>query len=376
MRNPIRSCFCFLAFACISSLVAFAEASSVSSAPSAFAAYPPGVSGDYVVYRDYSWKEPTWVGFLRYDDSTWGAFVKTPSVSSDVRVLFRAELSDGELVLTGQKIVSNISQADVLAVNYLMGTLPDLVSWRNIAAREGSILPSSADVPGSARLASGAGRSDLLPPCVSLARDRAEFGGAVSLLFAPEVPVFNLASMRNASGGQMLELVRAGRVRSGGDEAFFGFVSPGPVKAGSALSVPANRKVERRTVDGVELALDGQWTMVADNTFFLGNSAVVIVDTLDLGLMQIPRDGLALSLLRLFSLSSESSWVSPSSFALSGKASRFRIESTAYDVESGTQNRDIKLCVPSVDGKRCAVVSLTVNETAYRANKAYFDALF
>ncbi len=365
-----------LAFACIPSLVALAEASSVSSAPSVFAAYPPGVSGDYVVYRDYSWKEPTWVGFLRYDDSTWGAFVKTPSASSDVRVLFRAELSDGELVLTGQKIVSNISQADVLAVNYLMGTLPDLVSWRSLAAREGAVLPASAAVPGSARSTTGAGRSDLLPPCVSLARDRAEFGGEVSLLFAPEVPVFNLASMRNASGGQMLELARAGRVRSGGDEAFFGFVPPRPAKEGSALSVPANRKVERRIVDGVELALDGQWTMVADNTFFLGNSAVVIVDTLDLGLMQIPRERLALSLLRLFSLSSESSWVSPSSLAVSGTASRFRIEGTAYDVESGTQNRDIKLCVPSADGKRCAVVSLTVNETAYRANKAYFDALF
>ena len=34
-------------------------------------------SGDYVIYRDYSWKAPTWIGFLYYNDETYGAFIRT-----------------------------------------------------------------------------------------------------------------------------------------------------------------------------------------------------------------------------------------------------------------------------------------------------------
>lgn len=363
MRITTRLVLFFLAFALSSGVVAVA-APKGESAEATVSRYPESLSGDYVVYRDFSWKEPTWVGFLRYDESTWGAFVKTPSSGSDVRILFRAERSENQLVLTGQNIISKITQADVPAVNYLMQTLPDLFAWRLLAQTEGSVLPSTPS------------RSDLLPRCVSLARTKEEFGGDITLFFAPEIPVFNLSSMVGSGKNAILSLERAGRIQSGGDAAFFDFVTQGEPKAGAALSVPAARKTEKRVVDGVELLLDGQWTMVADNTFFLGNSAVIIVDTLDIALMQIPREELALSLVRLFSLSNGVSWVAPAALSITGTAKRFRIENSIYDAESGTVNRDIKLCVPSADGKKCAVATLSVNEGAYRANKAYFDSLF
>lgn len=379
MRITLRFYLFLLIFALFSG-VAIAAPKAASSAK-LMAQYPESLSGDFVVYRDYSWKSPTWIGFLRYDDSTWGAFVKTPSSGSDVRILFRAERSGGTLVLTGQNIISKISQGDVPAVNYLMQLLPDLAAWRYQAESEGIVLPAAQAVSGAAGSPLGK-RSELLPPCVSLTRDRAEFGGAVALFFAPEVPVFNLAAMQGSGSGSdsgsgaMLALERAGRIQSGGDDAFFAFVPRGEPKPGASLTVPQARKTEKRSVDGIELSLDGQWTMVADNTFFLGNSAVIIVDTLDLALMQIPRDNLALSLVRLFSLSSGASWASPDALSMSGTAKRFRIENSIYDAVSGTMNRDIKLCVPSADGKRCAVATLSVNETAYRANKAYFDSIF
>lgn len=59
--------------------------------------YPSGVSGEYVVYRDYSWKAPTWIGFLYYDDSTWGAFSFTPSTGSRVSVLLGRKKQRGSL---------------------------------------------------------------------------------------------------------------------------------------------------------------------------------------------------------------------------------------------------------------------------------------
>jgi len=360
-RRAFAVAFCLTVFA----IQSFAAPKS-GSASAAMSSYPASISGDYVVYRDYTWKAPTWIGFLRYDDSTWGAFVITPSSGTNVSILFRSERVDGAMVLTGQNIISKITNADVGAVNYLMQLLPDLSSWRLAAAKDGNTVVATKEAP----------RSELLPPAVSLSLTRAEFGGDITLTFAPEIPVFNLQSMAGSGGKAMLSLERYGRIQTGGDAAFFGFAPRPAAKSGPALAVPASRKTEARTVDGVTLSLDGQWTMIADNTFFLGNSAVIIVDTLDLALMQVPRENLSLSLVRLFSLSSGTAWSDPSALAVSGTAKRFRVENTFYDMESGTVNRDIKLCVPSSDGKKCTVVSLSVNETAYRANKAYFDSLF
>ena len=351
-----------------------ATGTGASSASSLFSAFPASVSGDYVVYRDYTWGKPTWVGFLYYNDTTYGAFVITPETGSNVSLLFSAEILDGKMVLTGQNIISKITPDDVLAVNYLMRLLPDLYSWR--MSSDSASFAVTAGVSSGAVAGKAAVRSPLLPSLVTQKRNLQSFGGDVSLSFAPEIPLFGLRDITSASGNPSLELVRMGRVQSGGDKEFFAFKPMGDVKAGIGLSVPSARKVESKTVDGVKLNLDGQWTMVADNTFFLGNAAVIIVDTLDLSLMQIPRENLPLSLMRMFSLSSMTSLTTPSELSLNGNAKKFRIVNLIYDVESGSLHRDIKTCIPSADGKTCAVVSLSVSETAYRANAAYFDSLY
>lgn len=344
-------------------------------AASVFSAFPSGVSGDYVVYRDYTWEKPTWIGFLYYNETTYGAFVITPETGANVSLLFSAEILDGKMVLTGQNIISRITQDDVLGVNYIMRLLPDLYSWR-MGPDSAAFTVNAPTVTTGAVAGKAAVRSSLLPSLVTQKRNLPSFGGDVSLVFAPEIPVFGLRGITSAAGKASLELARMGRVQSGGDKEFFAFKPMGAVKAGTVLSVPASRKSESKTVDGVKLNLDGQWTMVADNTFFLGDAAVIIVDTLDLSLMQIPRENLPLSLVRLFSLSSQSSWTTPSELSVSGSAKKFRIVNLMYDVESGSLHRDIKACIPGADGKTCAIVSLSVSETAYGANAAYFDSLF
>jgi len=294
-----------------------------------------------------------------------------------VSLLFSAEILDGKMVLTGQNIISKITPNDVLAVNYLMRLLPDLYSWR--MSGDGALFAArapGASAAGTDPAKGSAPRSPLLPALVEQKRNIPSFGGDASLVFAPEIPLFGLRGITSASGNPSLELVRMGRVQSGGDKEFFAFKPMGDVKGGTVLSVPSARKVESKTVDGVKLNLDDQWTMVADNTFFLGNAAVIIVDTLDLSLMQIPRENLPLSLMRLFSLSSTTSLTTPSELSLNGNAKKFRIVNLIYDVESGSLHRDIKTCIPGADGKTCAVVSLSVSETAYGANVAYFDSLF
>lgn len=366
------------AFVCVALLVCpvyskgKAEASQVGMIPAeknqvleTLASYPSGVSGEYVVYRDYSWKAPTWIGFLYYDDSTWGAFSFTPSTGSRVSVLFRTEEADGQLILTGQQIISEIQQSDVPAVNYLMALLPDLFSWRKDLSSSRSVVRLSTEE-----------RSALLPAGIHLLKNLSTFGGDVSLGFVPEVPVFNIASMTGIDKNPILELARSGRVGSAGDSEFFSFEPQETPKNAAVFSPVAQDAREKRKVDGVDLNLDGQWTMVADNTFFLGNTAVLIVDTIDLSLIEIPQDNIPLSFVRLFSLSSSSAWADPTKLKVSGTSEGFIIENLFFDVQSGTLNRDIKKCILSADGKKCTVISLSVSDASWKNNETYFNALF
>lgn len=355
-------------FALLIALASLAGASLCAESPAGnpFAAFPAPVSGEYVVYRDYTWAKPTWIGFLYYDDSTYGAFAFTPETGSRVSMLFSGEAMDGTFVLTGQNIISKITQDDVTAVNYLMRLLPDMYAWRASSGSAPSATPNPAPVA----------RSALLPSLVRQNRAIASFGGEVTLTYAPEVPVFGLQGMGSADGAPVLSLVRMGRIQSGGDSAFFDFSPPGEAKAGVDLKVPATRKTESVPVDGVTLNLDDQWTMIADNTFLLGDAALIIVDTLDLGPVGISRESLPLGLVRLFALSSATSWSIPEEISVRGDAKRFSIGNLFIDSASGSLSRDIKTCIPSADGKTCLIVSLSVSETAYRANETYFKSLF
>ncbi len=363
--------------AALMSLSLHAALSAAESA-AVFSRYPEPRSGEYVVYRDYSWKNPTWTGFLCYDDSTWGAFTYTPALKSRVSVLFRTEEADGRLVLTGQQIISEITGQDVPMVNYLMALLPDAYGWRND-------LSSSPAV----RVMSSSGRS-LLPPPLSFPKSLESFGGSVSLIFAPEIPLFNLRSLDSADGGKVLELYKAGRLGQAGDAEFFSLVpaegdsdasgnsrnAENRTASDSSLLKIAKSAAEARTVDGVTLRLDGNWTMMADNAFFLGNSAVLLIDTFDIAEAGFPADELPLSLVRFFGLSGASTRVLPGSMRVSGSSKRFRIEHEVDDLETGSRNRDVKECIVSADGKKCTVVSLSVPEAVWNANEAYFKSLF
>jgi len=121
--------------------------------------------------------------------------------------------------------------------------------------------------------------------------------------------------------------------------------------------------------------LDNQWTMVADNTFFLADTAVLIVDTTDFSSLNVSSDLLPLSLVRLFSFSNRFSSSIPSEMKVAGTLKKFRVDNLFYDSTTGTANRDIKICIPLAGGK-CSIVSLSVAEGAYQKNRAYFDSLF
>lgn len=325
-------------------------------------AFPEPAPGEFVFYRDHTWKAPTWTGFLRYDDSTYAGLLVTPSTGTRVAILFRGEATEDAFILTGQKIVSKNTNTDVPAINYLMRLVEDMHRWKVAALRKGS--PEKSSV-----------RSPLLPPRILTEVSSHMFGGEVRLVHAAEVPVFALYSVEAEDGKKLLSLERAGMIRSGEDADFFGFKES--AAGAKSKKVSLRKKPDRREfiVDGRTLMLDEQWSAVAENTFFLDDTAMLVIDTLDTGAAGIPEGKLPLHLMRFFSRSTGNVWADPDKSAVSGSETLFRVENVFFDADTGLSNHDFKVCIPAADKRTVLVASLTVGEGAYQNYRAYFEEI-
>lgn len=312
-------------------------------------------SGDYVIYRDYSWKAPTWIGFLYYNDETYGAFIRTdtPENPRTVSILFSTQIENGQLVLTGQQIISSITQDDTFGVNYLMGLLPKLYELKTF--------PRAGKAPfGTA----------------TIRKQMEEFGGSVTLNFQSFVPLFHLKTMTRAKKGTVLELTEIGSINGNGESVFYGYDPVEPQQGTNVFTLNKAAKKETVTVSGIQLHLDSQWKKIADNSFLCGNTAFLTVSTVN----EPPAEsGNPLSvpeqLLRLLAASSPYAKTLLPYTTVEGTQTAFTLKQSVYDVESKKISKDIKRCIKNKDGS-FTIVSLTVNSHAYSAEQAYFNGLF
>ncbi|QEJ96595.1 hypothetical protein [Treponema phagedenis] len=309
-----------------------------------------GISGEYVIYRDYSWKEPTWVGFLYYDDDTYGAMLYTPKTESRVCMLFNGQDKKGKFILNGQNIISKITPSDTLAVNYLMDLLPSLYNRKK--------LPQP-----SARLVSRSAKKDTMH----------QFGGDIELQYATFVPLFHIEALKNSKGKTILELVQMGKISQENDKSFFEFVEPAPKKQNTTNIPTINTKAKKQefTVDTIKLQLDSQWSRLTENSF-LSSAAFITINTINESAFQSANE--ADSLIKLFALSGDAAKVLISQMTATGSQNRLVITFPVFDTETQIINTSIKTCIKNAD-KSYTIVSLTVNQNIYQKYKKYFDTL-
>lgn len=332
----------------------------ISATPPLFATQKPltqtaqgTFSGDYVIYRDYSWKTPTWIGFLYYDDETYGAFIHTPDKNSTVSILFSGTAKGTSLSLTGQQIISPITPDDTLAVNYLMMLLPTLYEKRQFPRPKNEAFGTAV-----------------------VQAHIEEFGGPVDLQFQSFVPLFHLASMKGTKKEPILELAEIGTIQGSTDAAFYGYSPVEPKTATAAFKADKKAQKERVSVSGITLSLDSQWKKIADNSFLCGNTAFLTVSSLAL---PPPENSNSLTqaeqLIRILTGSSQYAKILLPYTRVTGTPDTFTLTQSVYDVESKKVSKDIKRCIKNKNGTT-TVVSLTVESSAYYAEQAYFDALF
>ena len=310
-------------------------------------------SGDYVIYRDYSWKSPTWIGFLYYDDETYGAFITTPDKNSVVSILFSGKAEKGTLSLTGQQIISPITPDDTLAVNYLMTLLPKLYELRRF--------PRSSKEPYAKE---------------SAETTIEEFGGSVTLQFSSFVPVFHLNAMTGAKQEVILELIELGSIKNSSESAFYSYTPTDPKQGNNTFKRDKTAKKETTKVADIALHLDSQWKKIADNSFLCGNTAFLTVSTLTLPPAETGNPlSASEQLIRLVSGSSQYAKPLLPYTVVKGSPQMFTITQSVYDVESKKISKDIKRCIKNKNGT-VTIISLTVDSAAYSAEQAYFDGLF
>ncbi|MGP1594939.1 MAG: hypothetical protein ACTTH8_06810 [Treponema sp.] len=310
------------------------------------------VSGDFVIYRDYSWKNPTWIGFLYYDDETYGAVLHTPETNSRISILFSCKPQQNTLELTGQKIISAITQDDTFGVNYLMTLLPALY--------EKKLLPAASHSPAAQH---------------AIAADMFAFGGAVTLTFDNTVPLFHLKNLTNAKNGLVLELLEQGSIRGSGEHTFYEFTPPVIKQAVNQFKRDKKAKKETISVHNHSFTLDSQWTKIADNSFLCGNTAFLTINTLTIPAVPLQTLPESAQLIRFFSTSGLQAQVLIPHQLIEGTAENFMISQSVYDMQQQKINKDIKRCIKNSDGS-FTIISLTVDSHAYSAEKSYFNGLF
>ena len=315
------------------------------------------LSGDYVIYRDYSWKAPTWIGFLYYNDETYGAFIHTqaPEKNSTVSILFSGNIDKGKLSLTGQQIISSITPDDTLSVNYLMELLPKLYEFKTFPRSRGG------------KAAFGT---------TTIRKRMEEFGGTVIMDFQSFIPLFHLKAITGAKKETILELTEIGSINGNGESVFYGYSPVEPQQGANVFKLDKTAKKETITVSDVALHLDSQWKKIADNSFLCGNTAFLTVSVVNL---PADKTGNTLSvpeqLLRLLSSSSPFAKALLPYTTIQGTQNFFTLKQSVYDVESKKTSKDIKRCIKNKGGG-FTIISLTVNSYAYSAEQAYFNGLF
>lgn len=307
-------------------------------------------SGDYVIYKDNSWKEPAWIGFLYYNTNTIGSFLYTSHGKTFIKILFSGEELNGEFIITGQNIISGVNNDSnyIYGVNYLMEMLPKLYAWKTEPTTKSSVTRRASEFI-----------------------NEAQFGGENEIRFSSYIPLFYIESILDKNRRPILSLEEIGLTQD--ENQFFNFSPIESVKTRiSEFTLNENAEKKTVTINGVTVNLDSQWKQIADNSFFLGDEAFLTVIPVDLQNTSGDKNDF---LIKYLSSSGKLAKVLAAKTDISGSGNNFKIKNQVYDCKTKTIKYDIKL-IKNIENSKYIITGLTVDKSVYEKYKNYFDTLF
>ena len=343
-----------------------------------FKPYLKDVSGDFVFYKDYTFKRESYVGFLMYDEGTYAARYFAPKnaekPAKEVKILFTVNTDKDFMELTGEKIISGRQADDTEVINYLHDMIYELNARR---IKAGSVTPkdvdfSDDDVP-------------FLRQGKIVADEFMQFGGDVKVVYDYVVPLFNLKAVYDYSGDAKFEVLTVGRLTSSDDKSFDNFAGfdelenfgkDAKKKSDVAKKIKVSKKdvVINKTEDGQVIALDSGWTRSMDNLWMRGNDAVIsaIKVSKDFGSDYETQADYGF-MLKQFLINASGVYRDWKSLFVDFDDEDIKFQSLVY--QPGKVTRNFVLIESEDEADDCAIMTLSVFENVYKKNSKYFNEI-
>lgn len=343
-----------------------------------FKPYLKDVSGDFVFYKDYTFKRESYVGFLMYDEGTYCARYFAPKneekPAKEVKILFTVNTDKDFMELTGEKIISGRQADDTEVINYLHDMIYELNARR---IKAGSVTPkdvdfSDDDVP-------------FLRQGKLVADEFMQFGGDVKVVYDYVVPLFNVKAVYDYSGDAKFEVATIGRLTSSDDNSFDDFAGFAELenfgkdkkkKSVAAKKIKVSKKdvVVNKTEDGQVIALDSGWSRSMDNLWMRGNDAVIsaIKVSKDFGAENELQADLGF-MLKQFLINASGVYRDWKSLFVDFDDEDIKFQSLVY--QPGKVTRNFVLIESEDESDDCAIMTLSVFENVYKKNSKYFNEI-
>ncbi|MCQ2587240.1 MAG: hypothetical protein MJ174_03920 [Treponema sp.] len=235
-----------------------------------YTSYIPDSSGEYIFYRDNSFERESYIGFLYYNESTFQIKYFAPADNKNnlpektVAIAVSIDPSSNYWNMTGERILSAITSnsEDLDILNYLHDLLYEFSSKR---IKAGNISPESADFVKSNKFMEIGKRYSC---------DYPQFGGKVTIIYDPLIPMFNVKSIIVSDGSTAFECVAIGSLEDSNDLSFDNFKGiPKKLPETKATTIKNAGSVKYTTKDGQSITLDKNWKQAMDNGWVLGDTA-------------------------------------------------------------------------------------------------------
>ena len=320
--------------------------------------YTPDFSGEYVYYRDRSFKTASIVGFVYYNDSTYAARYYAPADAKaqtperDITIYLSIDPASEHIDFTGERIIgSSDSMEDTEVVNYLHDLLYEFT------ARRQKITLTGLDA-------------------VKSSEEFFQFGGTVTVTYSTLIPIFNIYGINAADGTAVFELQTTGLLANSGDPSFTAFKGvDGLPKDNARTFKKKSAKAQLVSFDGQQVKLDTQWEHSMDNLWLLGESALLTLTTIELPESFAESPALFRAILvRRLSESTTGSYSLWQKRQFSSKGNKDSVTNVFYQPDNGDVTRDFKVLTQLANGN-FAYLTLTVFDSVYQKKKSYFNKI-
>lgn len=315
-------------------------------------------SGEYVYYSDKSFSRPSILGFLYYSESAYAlryyapADIKNHLPEKDITLYFSADPDAKHLELTGENIIGATSQDDTDIINYMHDM------FYEFTARAQKTFLTSNNI-------------------VESRQDFEQFGGKVIIVFNPQIPLFNIESIKSADGTKILSVLTTGALTSSADKSFTNY------KGDESIPKDKNRNFKKMSsaksatasFGSQSIKLTTQWTQKIENLWVMDDYALLTMNSIS-----VPEDYKNNQKLfedimtRMFSESTTDSYILWPQKGVSNSKGQITMTNVYYQPDTKDVTREFKIITKCKDGTY-AYLSLTVFESIYQKNKAYFDSI-